>query len=1204
MLKLSIAQRLAILAAGVALVMTIGICLLSFLKGRAVLTEHEVANLGDECTLRVFEIREEFRYITREVRDAAVSLPKPERDQPFAEFAREPAFDAAAQAAFQRMLAWADQHARHSPRSWIDRDSVIEAYFLRVDPEGDARLVKTLRREGPQAVEIDPAQEAPLAEAALTDIQTQLTIVAGKQKSGPARQFMSQVRPDRTHPSRRTICVGYEFAGRQGTPWGLYVLALDFTRMIANQERHSPRHLFFVVDRDGNYLVHPDETKVGNSIRADLDAEHKPRFNFQSVPWAGEVNAGETEPTGGESQLNGTLGSDLRYEFTRKAYGKDFPFRDEARREALTKDLDELAQRDRRFRFTHPRPGARNFGLAAGDANTLKEAERLIELHEQAAGYKGGADWEGPVECTSFAAHVAPFRLGIDRPGTEEVGEPIFLILAASLEEIALDIRQATRWVWWISLLMCVAAAALALLPATWLTGPLRRITGAAQRLADGDYQADLPEKSAGEIGDLARAFRHMTGQIHQRDQALRDAVARLQAVLRTAADGIITFNERGVIEEWNQAAERIFGYTAQEILGQKVQRLMELPPELARPAGDNVVGGTVRALSKVVSAPSTIRQGRRKDGTLFWMEVAFSEVPVGERRLTTGIFRDVTQRIQDEERIKRMNEELEARVQLRTAELQDAKGKLEVALHAAQEASQAKDVFVRTISHELRTPLSAVKGFTELLLNPKATKLRENPIPTLQKIHSASDYLLTLINDLLDVARYTAGEQIHLSVSEFDLKRFFDGIVEMANPLLKKNANRLNAQPGDNLGRMRADETRVRQILLNLLSNAAKFTENGEITFGAAHERPDGSDEILFTVADTGTGMTHEQMQNLFKPFYRVDNSITRKHGGTGLGLSISKLLSERMGGSISVQSEPGKGTRFTVRLPAVVAAAEAPVAAEPGTATPSHPPPAPDSAPLRKDLVLVIDDDADTRDMLQSFLLREGFRVSLAASGDEGLRLARDLRPGAITLDVLMPDTDGWAVLTVLKNDPRTRDIPVVMLSVTEDHTRGYALGASDFVTKPIDWNRLGEILHKYSAAPASILVVEDDQLQRETISQTLSLADWTVRQAGDGREALRLLEAETPAVILLDLIMPGMDGFQFLDELRRRPGWERIPVVVVTAKELTDDDRRRLSGGVAQVLQKGAVSREALLAQILAAVCNHVPCSAAAPKERVHG
>lgn len=1202
--RITIAQRLALLAVAVALVMTIAICLLSFLKGRAVLTEHEVVNLADDCNLRMFELREEFRYIAREVRDTAARLPKPPTGQPLPEFAKTEQFKDATDKALYHLLDWAERHGETSPSNWVDRDIFEEVIVLGTNstgqstrlanvvwsttPGGTAKTVRHLNSTGSSAFE-----------PALVDIEKQIRDVARTPRPGQPRQFTSGIHPVRDDSSRRTLCIAYE------SPLGdksssVFVLAIDFTRMVANQARHSPRHLLFITDKDGTFLAHPNPFKVGTRIQDDQGPDGKARFDFQQVSWGTTGRADVESDLGrGESQLTVRFDEDLRYLFSRKAYPTRLPFRNEEQRAALSKELEQLADQGARFRFSRPRANSREMALTGSSPQIIKEAQQVIARFEKEASYKGGRDWEGPVECSTFAAHVVPFRIGMERAGAETAGEPLHLIVAASLEEIAQDISEATRWVWWVSLLLCGVAGVLALFPAHLLTRPLARITRAAQRLAEGDYTTDLPVQKTNEIGDLARAFRHMEEQIQQRDQALRDTLARMQAVLRSAADGIITFNERGIIEEWNHAAERIFGYAADEIMGGRVQQLMEIPPQLAGPAESDPATGTVQALNKVIGSPSEIRQGRRRDGSTFWMEVAFSAVPVGDRRLITGIFRDVTRRVEDEERIRHMNELLEARVRLRTAELQDAKSKLEVALQSAQAASQAKDVFVRTISHELRTPLSAVKGFTELLLNPKAAKLRDNPIPTLQKIHSASEYLLTLINDLLDVARYTAGEQIHLTVSEFDLPRFFSGIVEMTNPLVKKNGNRLVAEAAPDLGRMRADETRVRQVLLNLLSNAGKFTENGEITFKARREQITAGDWLEFTVADTGNGMTDEQMKGLFKPFYRVDNSITRKHGGTGLGLSISKLLCERMGGTISVTSAPGLGTSFVVRLPAAVPETAAPAAASLERPVAPHLAPDPDSGPLQRDTVLVIDDDVMSREMVQSFLSREGFQVYLAATGDDGLRLAREKRPSAITLDVLMPDSDGWAVLSALKSDPHTRDIPVIMLTVAEDRTRGFTLGAADYVTKPIDWNRLGEILHKYCSAPESILVVEDDQLQRESLSQALTLSGWLVREAKDGCEALNVLAAERPAVILLDLLMPNMDGFQFLEELRRRPDGDTIPVIVVTAKDLDDEDRRRLNGGVARILHKGSVSREELLARIRTEVCHHVPratpCSA---------
>jgi PAS domain S-box-containing protein len=1182
--RLSIAQRLALLAASVAVLMTIAICLLSYSRGRAVLTAHELVDLGDEANLRMFEVREEFRFLMREVREATAELPRVPTDRPTTAHFHSPEFSAALPEVVGRLLEHAADRSHQSQWNWISRRVYLEVYCLTEDADGSTQRVRALRREDAKMVEVD-AGEAPLAAEALADLQARVRRTTEKHKPVTARQFLSDLKPVRGEPTRRALCIGFEFVGSRGLPAGLLVVAVDFTRMIENEQRHSPRHLFLVTDETGRFLVNPDPAAVGTTVREDRDSRGRTRFDFQTVPWAEVDKSGGAPASLGESLHTGEFGPSLSYFFLRRPYDKGLPFRSAEQRDELDHDLDAFAKSHPAFRFTRPRAQSRDIAFAGKDKEVLKDAQKIVEKHEKAADVKLPSDWEGPIECTTFAAHVVPLRLGTDPTAADEGGGGlVYLIVAASLQEIGHDIWLATRWVLWISLMLCVLTGCLALLPAHLLTRPLLRINRAAERLAKGDYGAELPIASTSEIGTLARTFRHMATEIKLRDEALHDALARMQAVLRTAADGIITFNERGIIEEWNQASERIFGYTAEEMKGERIQKLMEIPAELART--EDSTDRTVRSLKRVLSTPALVRQGRRKDGSTFWLEAAFSEVPVGDRRLTTGIFRDVTRRVEDEERIKQMNELLEARVRLRTAELQDAKAKLEAALQVAQAASKAKDVFVRTISHELRTPLSAVKGFTELLLNPKATKLRENPVPTLQKIRSASEYLLTLINDLLDVARFTAGEQIHLNISEFELGSFFQGIVEMTNPLLRKNNDQFVAEAAGELGRMRADETRVRQIMLNLLSNAAKFTENGTVTFRAARETRADGEWVVFSVSDTGPGMTPEQLQNLFKPFYRADTSTTRRHGGTGLGLSISKLLCERMGGSIAVESESGKGSTFTVRLPAVVPEPDD------GVAPSAIRPAAPGLPPLKYNTILIVDDDQMSREMIQSFLQREGFHVLLAATGEEGIRIAREERPGAITLDVMMPDMDGWAVLAALKSDPLTHDIPVIMLTVAEDRSRGYTLGASDYVTKPVDWNRLSEILKKYFAEPASILVVEDDAGQRDHITQALTLAGWKVREAADGREALQQVDAQRPAIILLDLLMPNMDGFEFLDELRRREGGQNIPVIVVTAKDLDDTDRTRLQGSVANVLHKGAMSREELLARIRTEVRGRVP------------
>ncbi|MCX7699770.1 MAG: PAS domain S-box protein, partial [Gemmataceae bacterium] len=718
MLRLSIAQRLALLAAAVALIMTLVVSLLSYWKNRNVLIAHELVDLADESNLRMHELREEARFLMRETREAAGAMPRPGESESAREYLRGERFRQALIENYERIAQRCEERGRRTPSSWLDREVIAAVYALEVDGEGGSRLVQRLcpSMSGSAADSAD----APLASESLQDLQRRYRDAAQRRRPTMSRQLVSDLKPLSRDDRRQAFCIGFEIPGNAGQAVGLLVVAVDFTRMVENRARHSARHLYFVADAAGRFLVHPDPALLGQSVLEDRDSKGRVRFNFKNVPWARGDSSEEDEQTDslGESLRTGELNESLRFWFIRRPYSRGTPFQQPDHRAALESELGKLRQRYEGFRFSRQKPESREVTLAAPTKDALREASRIVEGQERAIGYAATEDWEGPIHCRTFAAHLVPLRLGPDPLGSEESGhETNYLIVAASIEEIAQDIFKSTRSVLWISLALCVGAGWVALIPAVWLTRPLKRINRAAQRLAEGAFDTDLPLKAPGEIGTLARTFRHMAVQIQQRDRALVDALARMQAVLRTAADGIITFNERGIIEEWNQAAERIFGYRAEEMIGQRVQQLMEFSPELMAAVGEGS-GGSVRSLQQLVQTPSLVRQGRRKDGSTFWLEMAFSEVPLGDRRLITGIFRDVTRRVEDEERIKQLNELLEARVRLRTAELQEAKTKLEAALEAAQSANRAKDVFVRTISHELRTPLSAVKGFTELLLN------------------------------------------------------------------------------------------------------------------------------------------------------------------------------------------------------------------------------------------------------------------------------------------------------------------------------------------------------------------------------------------------------------------------------------------------------------------------------------------------------
>ena len=496
--------------------------------------------------------------------------------------------------------------------------------------------------------------------------------------------------------------------------------------------------------------------------------------------------------------------------------------------------------------------------------------------------------------------------------------------------------------------------------------------------------------------------------------------------------------------------------------------------------------------------------------------------------------------------------------------------------------ATEAKSQFLANMSHELRTPLNAIIGYSEMVQEELEEVGQNQFIADLQKIHAAAKHQLSLINDILDLSKIEAGK-VTVFVESFDVSKTVQEVATTVRPLVLKNGNKLEVDVPANLGTMRADHTKVRQILFNLLSNATKFTERGVIRLEASKTTCGnaGAPAFKFAISDTGIGMSPEQLGRLFQAFTQAEASTTRKYGGTGLGLTISKKFCEVMGGDVTVTSALGKGSVFTVVLPAEVeekSRAARPAAAPEGLADSA-------TADRRHSSILVIDDEPAARDLVTRVLTKEGYRVETATSGQEGLVLARRLQPAAITLDVMMPGMDGWAVLTVLKADPLTAHIPVVMLTVADDKNLGFALGATDFLIKPIEWDRLIALLEKYSPklAGSRILVVEDDPAAREMFRRAAENHGWKVTEAENGRVALERIRQEAPGVILLDLMMPEMDGFTFMEELRRQPEYRHIPVVVITAKDLTDEDRRRLNGHVIQILQKGGYSTQKLLDEI---------------------
>jgi CheY-like chemotaxis protein len=400
---------------------------------------------------------------------------------------------------------------------------------------------------------------------------------------------------------------------------------------------------------------------------------------------------------------------------------------------------------------------------------------------------------------------------------------------------------------------------------------------------------------------------------------------------------------------------------------------------------------------------------------------------------------------------------------------------------------------------------------------------------------------------------------------------------------LIAKNANVLEVVYAPNLGTIRSDQTKLRQSLLNLLSNAAKFTKGGRITLSARRMPDPEGDRLHFVVSDTGIGMAPEQLQGLFQAFSQARSSTSRDYGGTGLGLAITRHFCRMLGGDVAVESAPGEGSTFTLTLPAVCPAA-----------TPEF---TTSAAPARRadalGTVLIIDDEQPAHELLERELAGAGYHILHAAGGREGLKLAKQARPDVITLDIIMPDLDGWSVLKALKADPELCDIPVVLVTIMGDRDLGFALGAADYVTKPFDRELLMRAVerHVHGGDRAQVLVVDDDPNTLDMLRRTLQKAGWTVAEASNGCEAIAALERATPALVVLDLLMPGMNGFEVLERLNRDATWREVPVIIATAKDLTPDDVDRLNGRVAKVLQKGAYRRRDLVRDIRALIARQV-------------
>lgn len=712
--------------------------------------------------------------------------------------------------------------------------------------------------------------------------------------------------------------------------------------------------------------------------------------------------------------------------------------------------------------------------------------------------------------------------------------------LTAERNQIVENVTSAARRTLAADLLIVALGVLLTFVILRSIAIPMRQLIGAIDGLSAGNLAVSIPPASPDEIGAMAHTLGLFRDSLKERDRFAAEAEAQrktIAAAIATISEGFVLYDAEDRMVLFNDQFRAIYpgladiikpGTKFDEVLNAVVSRSLV---DLGRQTPEEWLAER-RARHQHSGGFAEYRYGGRF-------------VRISERRIqgggTVAVYSDITE--------------------LRTQNLE-----LEEARELSEVANRTKSQFLANMSHELRTPLNAIIGYSEILQEDAVDNGQEQLVPDLKKIEGAGRHLLGLINDILDLSKVEAGK-MDVFIEEIDLSSLLDEVKSIIAPLVAKNGNELEVRLADHVGRMRTDRTKLKQCLLNVLSNASKFTQDGKLTVQVRRFETDGP-KIEIVISDTGIGMNEDQIGRLFQAFSQADASTTKKFGGTGLGLAITRHFCRLLGGDISVASQPGVGSSFTIILPDQAAEPESRPVLESALES------ARSNAVGSAVTVLVVDDDASARDLLTTNLGREGYRTVQARGGDEALELARKLRPDAITLDVLMPKKDGWTVLGALKADPVLRDIPVVMVTVAPDRGIGLSLGAAEVMTKPVDRGQLTALLRQLLSRDGPILVVEDDLATRETVRHTVEKLGLTVAEVTNGRLALTWLgENSAPALILLDLMMPEMDGFEFLDTFNRRPDWRHIPVVVITAKQLTAAERALLAGRTRIVIRKGA-------------------------------
>ena len=657
-------------------------------------------------------------------------------------------------------------------------------------------------------------------------------------------------------------------------------------------------------------------------------------------------------------------------------------------------------------------------------------------------------------------------------------------------------------------------------------------------------------------------------------DQRVRDQHFYTRSLIESNIDALMTTDQRGIITDVNKQTEALTGCTRDELIGAPFKNYFT-DPSCAE-------AGIRRVLSegKITNYELT---ARARDGRL--TVVSYNATTFHDRdRVLQGVFaaaRDITEL-----------KEFERALQQKNAELEDA--------------SRMKSEFLANMSHELRTPLNAIIGFSEILKDGLLGPMTEQQCGFINDIFSSGSHLLSLINDILDLSKIEAGKMT-LDLEPVVVTSLFANSLSIIREKAAARNVRLRIDMAADLGTIQADSRKVKQIVYNLLSNAVKFSvDRGEVSLHASRvaaadvghldgewagrnvssATPAFEDFIRISVTDNGIGMSPEGMGLLFSPFTQVDSGLDRRFEGTGLGLAMVKLLAELHGGHVAVESAPGAGSRFTVWLPA------RPPEAGPAAAVRDDVPPTGDFAAAR--VAMVVEDDVKSADLIRILLEAEGFVVVHARSSEEALEMVDQHTLSLITLDIMLPDMDGWEFLTKVRQITPLQNVPVVIISIVSDHDRGFAMGAAAVLQKPLARKDLYDSLQELNLMPAagrelSVLIVDDDPAAVELAALNIGEVASEIHKAYGGREAIEIARTHLPDLIILDLMMPEVNGFEVVEALHTSPSTIGIPVVVVTAKQITREDRDRLNGYVTAIVEKTGFNRARFMAEVRRATVN---------------